>query len=341
MENTTSVHTSLRNLLNSQTLVLVSACFILFCSISFLTYLKPRSPQLPLPPGPKPWTIIGCLPSMVRNRPVFRWIHHLMNELNTDITCIRLGNVHVIAISCPTLACQFLKDQDSNFSSRPLSISTRITTDGYLTTALSPLGEQWQKMKKVLVSEMLSPARHKFFYAKRMEEANYFVQHVYSLSTKQDIVGGLVDIRHVLQHNGGNLIRNIVFSKRSFGIQKKNGGPSYEDEEHVEAIYNVLKHIYAFCVSDFLPCLEGLDLNGHEKAIKDATSIIRKYEDPLVEERIRQWSNGSKTEMEDVLDFFITLKDTNGKPLLSKEEIQAQIIVWNTPSPSLSIYIFT
>ncbi|KAG5609450.1 hypothetical protein H5410_020731 [Solanum commersonii] len=36
-----------------------------------------------------------------------------MEEMNTEIACIRLGNVHVIPVTSPELACDFLKIQDS------------------------------------------------------------------------------------------------------------------------------------------------------------------------------------------------------------------------------------
>ncbi|XP_065847561.1 phenylalanine N-monooxygenase CYP79D16-like [Euphorbia lathyris] len=301
-------------------------------SMLFLTFLKflnlvdHKSTQLPLPPGPKPWPIIGCLPTMLKNKPFFRWIHNLMKELDSEIACIRLGNVHTIVVTCPNISCQFLKAQDSVFASRPISMSTRITTNGYLTAALGPFGEQWKKMKRVLVSAMLSPAKHNFFYSKRLEEANHLVQYVYKLCMKPEN-GGLVNIRFVSQHYGGNLIRNIVFNKRSFGDNKNDiiGGPSFEDEEHVDAIFTTLAYVYAFCVSDYLPWLLGFDIDGHEKVIKEANRIMKKYQDPIIESRFEQWRIGNKKEVEDLLDMFIALKDANGKPLLSKEEIEAQI----------------
>ncbi|WCJ34956.1 cytochrome p450 79a2 [Euphorbia peplus] len=283
-----------------------------------------KSTQLPLPPGPKPWPIVGCLPMMLKNKHVFRWIHGLMKQLDTEIACFRLGSVHTIVVTCPKMSCQFLKAQDSVFASRPMSMSSRIITNGYMATVLVPSGEQWRKMKRVLVSEMLSPTKHKFFYSKRLEEANHLVRYVYNLCTKHEH-GGLVNIRFVSQHYGANLTRNIVFNKRSFGDEQNDGGPSFEDEEHVDAIFTNLAYIHAFCISDYFPCLEGFDLDGHEKVIKEANKIVKKYQDPIIEARFRQRSIENDKEDEDLLDMFITLKDSNGNFLLSKEEIQAQI----------------
>ncbi|XP_065860015.1 tryptophan N-monooxygenase 1-like [Euphorbia lathyris] len=340
MKNITSILISLTNFLplshitSNPTPFLFSSAFI-FMSLLFLTFLKflnlgdNKSTQLPLPPGPKPWPIVGCIPAMLKSKPaVFRWIHNLMKELNTEIICIRLGNVHTIAVTCPKLSCEFLKAQDSNFASRPISMASQITSNGYLTTVLVPYGEQWQKMKKIVVSQMLSQAKHKFFYAKRLEEANHLVRYVYNLCTKSG-GGGLVNIRYVSQHYAGNLTRNIVLSKRSFGDGKNNvddGGPSFEDEKHVGAIFTILANTYSFCVSDYFPCLVGFDFGNHDKLVKEANMIMNKYQDPIIEERFQKWSVGNGQEAEDVLDMFITLKDANGSPMLSKQEIQAQII---------------
>ncbi|KAK2453929.1 isoleucine N-monooxygenase [Trifolium repens] len=95
-----------------------------------------------LPPGPKPWPIVGNLPEMLANNSPTRWIHKIMEEMNTEIACIRLGNVHVIPITCPTIACEFLRKHDADFASRPLTMASDIISNGYLTTVLVPYGKR-------------------------------------------------------------------------------------------------------------------------------------------------------------------------------------------------------
>ncbi|KAL0299929.1 UNVERIFIED_CONTAM: Tryptophan N-monooxygenase 2 [Sesamum angustifolium] len=50
------------------------------------------------------YPIVGCLPEMMKNKPTFRWVHQLMQEMNTEIACIRLGTTHVIPVTSPELA---------------------------------------------------------------------------------------------------------------------------------------------------------------------------------------------------------------------------------------------
>ncbi|CAL5427008.1 unnamed protein product [Camellia sinensis] len=76
-----------------------------------------------------------------------------------------------------------------------------------------------------------------------------------------------------------------------------------------------------------IPCIRAiLDLDGHEKIVRKATTSGKKYQDPLIDERIKKWNDGTKTEKEDILDILIMLKQTDGTPLLSREEVKAQIV---------------
>ncbi|KAG6400040.1 hypothetical protein SASPL_141528 [Salvia splendens] len=51
-----------------------------------------------------------------------------------------------------------LEEAGAVFDSRPDAISAQITSDGYLTLALSPSGDQWAKMRRVMRSGVLSNA---------------------------------------------------------------------------------------------------------------------------------------------------------------------------------------
>ncbi|KAM2670002.1 hypothetical protein EV1_005988 [Malus domestica] len=226
----------------------------------------------------------------------------MMDEMNTEIACIRLGNTNVIPITCPQLSREILKKQDAIFASRPLSISTFLITKGYITTVMVPFGEQWKKMRKLITSELLSPMRHKWLTDKRVEEANHIVKYVYN-QCEDNEGGGIVNLRLATQHYCANVIKKMVLNKRYFGEEMEDGGPGLEEQKYLENVFTMLNYIYSFSASDYIPCLRGLDLDGHEKIIKDAIRDTRKYQDPLIEERVHK----------------------NGEPLLSLEEIKAQV----------------
>ncbi|KAK8674310.1 hypothetical protein V6N13_112603 [Hibiscus sabdariffa] len=246
---------------------------ILLIFISFALYylFKPQRRgkvnQPSLPPGPKPLPIFGNLPQLIKFKKkssVSHWIHSIMKEMNTEIACIRLGNVHVIPVTCPEICREFLKNHDTDFASRPLTMATDVLSKGHLGPLFAPSGDQWKKMKRVMVSEMLSKARHQWFYEKRVEEADNLVRYVHNQCKNSD-EDGLVNLRVAARHYCGNVMRKLMFNQRYFGEGKADGGPGFEEEEYIEAIFTALAYVYSFCISDYLPFLRDLDLEGRRQ----------------------------------------------------------------------------
>ncbi|XP_015073170.2 isoleucine N-monooxygenase 1-like [Solanum pennellii] len=277
-----------------------------------------RNYNKPLPPGPKSWPIIGCFPQIIlkNKHALINRIHKIMEEMNTEIACIRVGNYHVITVTSPELACEFLKSQDSVFSSRPICMSANLVSNGFLTPIFVPSGDQWMKMKKILTSHVLSPTSFQWLHCKRKEEADHLHRLVYNQCSNQLVI----NLRKVTRYHCGNVIRNIIFSKRSlFGIIE-------QDEEQIDAVFTLVEYVYSFSISDYLPWLSFFDLDGHKAVIKKAYAKATKYIDIEVDKRIQIWKDGNKTLEEDILDVLIMLKDANGNPLMNVKEIKAQVL---------------
>ena len=75
----------------------------------------------------------------------------------------------------------------------------------------------------------------------------------------------------------------------------------------------------------------GLDLDGHKKVAKGIMRILDRLHNPIIEERIREWSHhrkgGDAREVADFLDVLVSVENAKGEPLLSLEEIKAQILL--------------
>ncbi|KAK4434008.1 Tryptophan N-monooxygenase [Sesamum alatum] len=213
--------------------------------------------------------------------------------MNTEIACIRLGNIHVIPVTSPQLAREFLRKQDAIFSSRADVLSARLTSNGYLTVIFSPNCDQWKKMRRIIASEMLSPAMHRWLHGKRCEEADHLVRYVFKQS-QSPLTNGLVNVRDAAQHYCANLTRKLIFSKRFFGAGMEDGGPGVEEKEHLHGVFTILKYVYGFGVADCLPWLEVFDLDGHKRILKDALKRVRKYQDPEIDKRVEMWHKESE-----------------------------------------------
>ncbi|KAL6637154.1 hypothetical protein ACP70R_024726 [Stipagrostis hirtigluma subsp. patula] len=273
--------------------------------------------------------MIGNMHQMIWKKPaVFRWIHVLLNEMGTDIVCLRLGAIHVVAATCPEIAREVLRKKDRVFTSRPPTFSANLFSYGYKAASLTTFEYQWKKMKRILTSEILSPAMECKLHDKRLEEADHLIRYVYNLINITH--ESSIDVRHVAKHFCGNMVRRLVFGKRYFSEQPTTsiGGPGLEEMEHVDALISLVNHVYSFCMSDYFPCLVGLDLDGHQKIAKRVVSILDRLHDPIIRERMHEWSShpkgGDKRDVADFLDVLISLQDEDGHQLLSFEEIKAQ-----------------
>nr|GEV12489.1 valine N-monooxygenase 1-like [Tanacetum cinerariifolium] len=296
--------------------------FIIFFMSILIFFLKRSKHRPPLPPGPKPLPYIGSLITMLRNKPVFRWIHGMMDEMNTKIICVRLGNVHVIAVTDPKIACEFLKDKDEIFASRPDCMSGNLISGGYLDTALVPMSDHWKSMRKILASEILSVARHKLLQNKRDEEADNILRYIYNQCENNiAVTKGIVNMRIVVQQYSSNISRKLMFGNRYLGKGSPDGGPGDEEIEHVDSVLTIIDYLYSFCITDYIPWLRWItDFDGHEKIIRKAIRTVRKYQDPLIDERIQQWKDGVRTKEDDLLDVYINLQN----PKLTPDTIKAQ-----------------
>ncbi|XP_047331042.1 valine N-monooxygenase 2-like [Impatiens glandulifera] len=244
--------------------------------------------------------------------------------MSVEICCFRLWKTNVIVVSSPEVACEFLRKHDAVFASRPDFLSAELVGGGFSGIALTPLCDQWKKMRHIFVARIFSSTSLQLMHDKRVEEFDNIVHYVGNVIKNNE---GLVNVRLVARHFCANVMRKMVFNKRFFGKGTLGGGPGVEEEEHVDMIFTMQKYVYSFCISDYVPFLRRrLDLDGHEKATRHALENVRKYQDPEIDLRIKQWKDGTRSEKQDLLDILITLEDDKCNSLLTTEEIKSQVM---------------
>ncbi|XWS08361.1 hypothetical protein CRYUN_Cryun41cG0073200 [Craigia yunnanensis] len=173
-----------------------------------------------------------------------------MKQLDTYIACIRLRNIHVIPVASPGIARGILKKHDSVFPSRPITMAIGYASRGLLSTASVPRGDQWKKMRKVVASNIISPARISWLLHKRTQEADNLVRFIYNqcIDTENDISNAsVINLRLTVRQYNRNVIRRMMVNKRYFGKGKEIGRPGHE-EEHVESL---LQFSYTFTLSSY------------------------------------------------------------------------------------------
>ena len=283
-----------------------------------------------LPPGPPGLPVVGNMHQMVANRPVFRWLHRLLKHSCGEIVRVRLGPVHVVVVTCPEMAREVLRKNDAVFADRPTTFAAESFSLGYRNVSISPYGDQWRKMRRVLTAEVLSPATEQRVRYAREDEADHLLRYVHA-QCNGAAAAGVIDVRHVARHFCGNIIRRLTLGRRHFHLAGAVAGPGPDEVEHVDALFAVLNYLDAFCVSDYFPALVGLDLDGHEKVIRRVMRTLNRLHDPVIEERVEEWrllrKAGERRDTADFLDVLASLDGRDGRPLLTVEEIKSQTIV--------------
>ncbi|KAI3454728.1 hypothetical protein Pfo_011391 [Paulownia fortunei] len=136
-------------------LTLIICTFIIgFLLYSFLhrrRYVK--SP--PLPPGPRPWPIVGNLPQL---GPKPHQSMAALARVYGPLMHLKMGFVHVVVAASASVAEQFLKVHDSNFSSRPPNSGAKYVAYNYQDLVFAPYGRGGGCLGKSVPSTS-SPAR--------------------------------------------------------------------------------------------------------------------------------------------------------------------------------------
>ena len=110
-------------------------------------------PALPLPPGPRPWPIIGNFPHM---GPVPHQALAALARTHGPLMHLRLGFVDVVVAASAAVAEQFLKVHDANFSSRPLNSGAKYVAYNDQGLLFAPYGPRWRLLRKITAVHMFS-----------------------------------------------------------------------------------------------------------------------------------------------------------------------------------------
>ncbi|OMP08136.1 Cytochrome P450 [Corchorus olitorius] len=179
---------------------IISAVFLYFI---FVTLRKRH--RLPLPPGPKPWPIIGNLPHM---GPV---PHHSLAAL---------AKVH-----------------DANFSSRPPNAGAKYVAYNYQDLVFAPYGPRWRMLRKISSVHLFSGKALDDFRHVRQEEVRVLVRALASANTKVNL-GQLLNVCTV------NALGRVMLGQRVFGDGTGKSDPQAEEFKSMVVELMVLAGVF-------------------------------------------------------------------------------------------------
>ncbi|CAD6224858.1 unnamed protein product [Miscanthus lutarioriparius] len=171
-----------------------------------------------LPPGPKPWPIIGNL-NLVGALP-HRSIHELSRKYG-PLMQLRFGSFPVVVGSSVDMAKFFLKTHDVVFTDRPKTAAGKYTTYNYRDIITwSPYGAYWRQARKMCLTELFSAKRLESYEYIRAAEVRALLRDLHAASGS----GRSVMLKDYMSTVSLNVITRMVLGKKYLDKEEAAAG---------------------------------------------------------------------------------------------------------------------
>ncbi|KAK6121494.1 hypothetical protein DH2020_044763 [Rehmannia glutinosa] len=302
----------------------LSLLLLLFVPFIFLLHLLYYRLRFRLPPGPRPWPVVGNLYDIkpVRFRCFAEWA-----QSYGPIISVWFGSTLNVVVSNSELAKEVLKEKDQQLADRHRSRSAaKFSRDGQ-DLIWADYGPHYVKVRKVCTLELFSPKRLEALRPIREDEVTAMVESIYNDCTAADNLGKSNLVKKYLGAVAFNNITRLAFGKRfvnSEGIIDKQG------QEFKAIVANGLKLGASLAMAEHIPWLRWMFPLDEEAFAKHGARRDRLTRDIMEEHTIaRQKSGGAKQHFFDAL---LTLQD---KYDLSEDTIIG--LLWLMDVDTLSI----
>ncbi|XP_074328702.1 cytochrome P450 98A2-like [Apium graveolens] len=195
---------------------------IIPCTILLLHQLYHKL-RFKLPPGPRPWPIVGNLYDIepVRFRCFNNW-----STTYGPIISVWFGSTLNVIVNNTELAKEVLKDKDQQLADRHRSRSAaKFSRDGK-DLIWADYGPHYVKVRKVCTLELFTPKRLEAIRPVREDEVTAMVESIYKDCTNSDTIGKSLLVRQYLGGVAFNNITRLAFGKRfvnSEGVMDEQG----------------------------------------------------------------------------------------------------------------------
>ncbi|KAI3451028.1 hypothetical protein Pfo_007693 [Paulownia fortunei] len=241
---------------------------ILFIIPLLFLFVLSRFRRKPYPPGPRGWPVVGNMGLV--DQLTHRGLANLAKQYG-GIFHLRMGFLHMVAVSSPDVARQVLQVQDNIFSNRPATIAIRYLTYDRADMAFAHYGPFWRQMRKLCVMKLFSRKRAESWDSVR-DEVDDMVRAVATSTGTAVNIGELVF----------GLTRNIIY-RAAFGSSSHEG-----QDDFIKILQEFSKLFGAFNISDFIPWLGWMDLQGLNSRLNNARASLDGFIDSIIDDHMQK-----------------------------------------------------
>ncbi|KAM7254401.1 hypothetical protein ACFE04_003781 [Oxalis oulophora] len=257
-----------------------------------------RRRKLNLPPGPKPWPIIGNL-NLMGSLP--HQSLHALSQKYGPIMHLKFGSHSVLVGSSVEMAKTILKTHDVTFAGRPKTSAGKYTTYNYSDITWSPYGPYWRQARKMCLMELFSVKRLESYEYIRRDELKSLVHELH------DSISQSVNLKDYLSSVSLNVISRMVLGKN---YTKKNSDETVISPEEFKEMLDELFYLNGVLdIGDSIPWLKFLDLQGHIRRMKSVSKKFDRFLEHVLDEHNQRRLKNSDWVAKDMVDVLLELAD--------------------------------
>ncbi|GAB4843968.1 hypothetical protein Ancab_013932 [Ancistrocladus abbreviatus] len=280
-------------------LPLIPICITI--SFIIIAYHLTQRLRFKLPPGPKPWPVVGNLYDIkpVRFRCFYEW-----SQSYGPIISVWFGSTLNVVVSSSELAKEVLKEHDQQLADRHRSRSAaKFSRDGK-DLIWADYGPHYVKVRKVCTLELFSPKRLDSLRPIREDEVTAMIESIYKDCTNPENYGKSIMVKKYLGSVAFNNITRLAFGKR---FVNADGVMDEQGQEFKAIVANGLKLGASLAMAEHIPWLRWM-FPLEEEAFAKHNARRDRLTRAIMEEHTaaRQKSGDTKQHFVDAL---LTLKD--------------------------------
>ncbi|KDN38011.1 hypothetical protein RSAG8_09784, partial [Rhizoctonia solani AG-8 WAC10335] len=149
-----------------------------------LFFRSPRTSNLPLPPGPTCWPIVGCLFSVPEADYSWKWFARLGKQKKSDLVYIRVLGQDTVVLNTHQAAKDLLEGRSNIYSDRPhMTMASELIGWGDF-LGMCKYGDRARGMRRLLHATM-NPRAVQDWWPQQEQEAHKFLRKL--LHTPEDL----------------------------------------------------------------------------------------------------------------------------------------------------------